>query len=273
MNVDFFTFIGPNSADYADYLKYTCEKFISREHNINWKCIESVGAEKLPKGYRCVAKAPNMKHNSMNHGVALNLALDYIESDYVIFIDADMAILYSNWDDIIINELTNKYDCFGVSYGHSTKYKNFPTVYLFAFRSYILDKVKLDFCPKITKGKEAPLKIKLTKENAHYFNMEPGKILKCDTGWELPLQIKKAGFNKFISLPMVSMKSKNSQLPFEDKNHKKLCMTKSNHQSEWHRKGKIFTTHKQASRTQPLNGTWGNAWKRRIDLFMKRNNQ
>ena len=40
MNIDFFTFIGPNSADYADYLKYTCEKFLSGKHNRNWKCIE-----------------------------------------------------------------------------------------------------------------------------------------------------------------------------------------------------------------------------------------
>jgi len=270
MNIDFFTFIGPNSADYADYLKYTCEKFLSGKHNINWKCIESVGAEKLPKGYKCVVKAPNMKHNSMNHGAALNLALKYIESEYVVFVDADVAILYPNWDDIIVNEL-NKYDCFGVSYAHFSKYKNFPTVYLFAFRSYILEKAKLDFCPKIRKGKDAPLKIKLTKENAHYFNMKPGSVLKCDTGWELPLQIKQAGFEKFNSLKMVSMKSKNSQLPFEDEKHKKLCMQKSNHQSEWIRKGKLFATHKQASRTQPLDGIWGNAWKRRIDLYIRNN--
>jgi glycosyltransferase involved in cell wall biosynthesis len=268
MNIDFFTFIGPNSADYADYLKYTCETFVSRKHNINWKCIESVGAEKLPKGYKCVAKAPDVKHNSMNHGTAMNLALEFIESDYVVFIDADMAIVYQDWDDVIVKEL-NENHCFGVSYGHKTKYQNFPTVYLFAFRSYILNKATLDFRPRITPGKDSPLKMKLG-EDAKYFNMKPGSILKCDTGFGLPIQIKRAGYIKSKSMPMVMMGSKNAQLPFENKDHRKLCMKKPSHMYEWQYNGKVFTTHKQASRTQPLDGIWGNAWRRRIDLYIER---
>lgn len=268
MNIDFFTFISSNSSDYAEYLKYTCEKFISGKHKINWKCIESVGAERKPKGYKCVAKAPDAKHNSMNHGVALNLALNYIDSEYVVFIDADMAIVYQDWDDVIVKEL-NKNDCFGVSYGHKSKYQNFPTVYLFVFRSYIIEKVELDFTPKIKPGKDAPRKIKLG-ENAKYFNKKPGSILKCDTGWGLPLQIKKAGYTKSKSLPMIMMGSKKAQLPFENKEHRRLCMQKPSHMYEWHYNGKIYGTHKQASRTQPLNGTWGNAWKRRIDLYIER---
>jgi len=269
MKIDFFTFIGPNSSDYAEYLKYTCEKFLSGKHIINWKCIESVGAEKLPREFKCVAKGPDLKHNSMSHGAALNLALDYVEEEYVVFVDADMAILYKNWDEVIVNKL-NENDCFGVSYSHSTKYKNFPTVYLFAFRSYILEKTKLDFKPKLNpKNLESPMKIRMIEENAHYFNMKPASILKCDTGWKLPLQIKKAGFMKSESLPMVMMKSKKAQLPFENEKHKKLCMQKSEHMYEWHMDGKIFATHKQASRTQPINGIWGNAWKKRIDLFIK----
>ncbi len=269
MKIDFFTFVGPNSADYAEYLKYTCETFLSGKHEINWKCIESVGSDRLPKGYKCVAKAGNMNHNSLNHGTAMNLALEYIESDYVVFIDSDMAIVYPNWDDIIVKEL-NENDCFGVSYGHAKKYRDFPTVYLFMFRSHILDKVKLDFRPKIKKGVDSPIRYNIDESEAKLFGMKTGNIIKCDTGWELPLIVKGAGFTS-KSMSMIMMASKKAQLPFENGKHKKLCMQKPGHMYEWHYNGKVFTTHKQASRVHPLKGTWGNAWKRRIDLYIKEN--
>ena len=267
MDIDFFTFIGQNSSDYAEYLKYTCDIFKSGKHNINWKCIKSVGVEKLPNGYRCVAKSGDFGHNSLNHGMAINKALEYIESEYVILIDVDMAIVYKNWDDVVVNEL-NKNDCFGVSYSHSKKYRDFPTVYLFAFRSYILDKVKLDFRPQVIKGVDSPVRYKINEQEAKLFGMKPGNIMKCDTGWKLPLIVKGAGF-KASSMPMVMMTSKKAQLPFEDKKHRKLCMQKPGHMYEWHYNGKVFTTHKQASRVHPLKETWGDAWKRRIDLYIK----
>ena len=267
MNIDFITFIGPNSADYAEYLKYTCETFVSGKHNIHWKAMESVGVDRMPKGYQYLFKAPDTKHNSLNHGTAMNMALDYIEHDYVVFIDADMAIVHKNWDDIIVNEL-NQNDCFGVSYSHSKKYRDFPTVYLFAFRSHILDKVKLNFRPRIKKGVDSPVRYKINKSEAKMFGMKPGAIIKCDTGWELPLIVKGGGFTS-KSIPMVIQTSKKAQLPFENDKHKKLCMQKPGHMYEWHYNGKVFTTHKQASRVHPLNEIWGQAWKQKIDLYIK----
>lgn len=268
MDIDFITFLGPNSAKYAEYLKHTCEVFASGKHKIHWKCMESVGADGIPDGYKYLGKSKNTGHNSLNHGTAMNDALNYVEHDYVVFIDADIAIVHQDWDIIVVNEL-NQNDCFGVSYGHSKKYKDFPTVYIFAFRSYILEKAQLDFRPKVTPGKDSPYRYKLGEE-AKYFNMKAGQIIKCDTGWQLPLIIKKAGFTKSKSMPMVMMTSKKSQLPFEDKKHRKLCMQKPGHMYEWHYNGKVFGTHKQACRVHPLNETWGNAWKRRIDLYIRR---
>lgn len=269
MNIDFITFISKNSADYAEYLKYTCEKFLSKKHHINWLAVESVGAERWPNGYKKLAKAGDGGHNSMTHSVALNLAQNYVTSDYVIFIDADMAILYQNWDDVIVNEL-NKYDCFGVSYAdNELKYRNFPTVYLFCFRKHILDQTKLDFSPQITKGKDAPNRYKISSDEAKIFDRKPGSLIKCDTGWKLPLLIKSMNFTS-NSLPMILMTSKKSQLPFEDAAHKKFCLQKPTHHAEWHYNGKLFTTHKQASRNHPLGGDWGISWKKRIDMYIKR---
>ena len=246
MKIDFFTFLGPNSADYAEFLKYTCERFLSGEHEINWKCIESVGCDRIPDGYKLVAEAEDTGQVSMNHARALNLAQNYIESEYVIFIDADVVILYKNWDQVIINEL-NKYDCFGGAFANRLrKYRNFPSVYLFAFRSHILDKVKLDFSPKLLENKRHVYSYRLDKKEAGYFNMEPGKFIHCDTGWRVPVVIKKAGITS-NTMSAVYITSKEVQLPFEDAQQKELCMQKSKHMSEWHYNGKLFASHKHAS--------------------------
>ena len=266
MKIDFITFISKNSADYAEFLKYHCEKLKSGKHKINWKCIESVGAEKLPKGFKCVGKTGEAGHNSLNHGVALNLAQNYVESDYVIFADADICILYKGWDDIIINEL-QKHDCFGASYNDIIKYKNFPNIYLFAFRSYILDKVKLDFSPKLSKSGKI-CKIKVNKKQAKIFGLKNGGVLKCDTGWQLPHIIKSKGFTE-DTLKAIPMTSKNSQLPFENNKHKRFCFTHPTHHCEFHYNGKIFATHKQASRVHNIGGVYGKSWVKRIELYFK----
>ena len=264
MDIDFFTFLSRNSADYAEYLKYTAEKFKSGKHNIHYKCIESVGCERLPKGYKCIAKTGSVGHNSSNHAVALNYAQRHIENDYVIFVDADIAIVHKDWDDIIVNEL-NKNDAFGGAYNDKIKYKNFPTVYFFCFHR---DKFKLDFSPEISKGGK-PIKIVLGEE-AKYYNMKKGDILKCDTGYKLALLYNQLGL-KSDYMPMILTNSKKRQLPFVNGNNKKISLEKPTHMCEFHYKGKLFATHKQASRNHPLNGKYGKAWKDRVNLYIKEN--
>lgn len=268
MKIDLFTFLGPNAADYAEFLKYTCEKFLSGKHEISWKCIKSVGCDRIPRGYKLIAEAEDMGHVSMNHARALNLAQNYIKNEYVIFIDADMAILYKNWDQIIINEL-NKCDCFGGAFGNRLrKYRNFPSVYLFAFRSHILNKVKLDFLPELLENKKHIATYILNKEEASYFGMKPGKSIHCDTGWRIPFAIKKAGLT-FNVMSAVYITSKEIQLSFENAQQEELCMHYPKHMSEWHYNGKLFASHKHASGAHSLNSEWGNVWRRRIELYIK----
>jgi len=270
MDIDIITCLGPNCKKYAEYLKYTAETFKSGKHKLHWKCMESTGSDGIPDGYTYLGWAPSAGHNSLNHGTAVNESLKYIEHDYAMIVDADIAIVHKNWDDIFVQEL-NQNDCFGVEDGHIRKYRDYPSIYLFGFRSYILDKCQLDFRPEIDPARgESPVRKKLGNE-AKYFNMNPGESLKCDTGWKLPLIIRKAGFEKYKAMPVVMMKSKQSQLPFVDTAHKKLCMQKAVHMYEWHYNGKVFATHKQACRVHPLDGIWGQAWKKRIDLYIKRN--
>jgi len=266
-SIDVFTFITRNSSKYAEFLKYTCEHYASGAVKINWKCIESVGVDALPNGFECVARAGDAGHNSMNHAIAMNLAQKYIESDYVVFVDADVAILYNNWDKVIIDRLSYD-DCFGGGYANGIKYRNFPTVYLFAFRKSILDKVVLDFSPKISDGIESPVRIALSKDEAGYYGMNAGEVIKCDTGWRLPKILKSAGFTGG-TMPMVKMKSGKRILPFVDKHNKEICMKNPTHMCEWHYKNKLFATHKQASRNHPIDGEFGKAWKERVEAYIE----
>lgn len=272
MNIDLFTFLTSFSDEYAEFLKYTGNKLISGRHNINWKCIKSIGSTKIPKGYKCVA-IPKDKHKAgMNHAHALKTALKFIESDYIIFIDSDVAILHKNWDDIIVNEL-NKYDCFGGGYKQETgiisRYKNFPCANLFSFRSYILDKVDLDFRPYNDKQNNA-YKYHLNDIEANFCGKEKGSILKCDIGWRLPIIIKGAGFSG-KSMPEIPMGSKFRKLPFVNSKQMKVCLTKcSLHMAEWHYKNRLFASHRGAGRKQSLYSKYSKMWKDRVEFYINK---
>jgi len=267
--IDFFTCLGPNSADYAEFLKYTGEKFLSCKNEINWKCVNSK-CDRIPEGYKLVCNSKDLGQVSMNHAEALHSAQNYIESDYVIFIDSDVAILYQDWDQVIIDEL-NKNDCFGGAFvNRLKKYRDFPSVYLFSFRSHILNKVQLDFYPKLRKdNKLKNCSHKLNKEEAYYYNMSEGQYIHCDTGWKLPFIIRKVGitYNVMNAIPITS---ENIQLPFEDKSQKEICISKPKHMSEWHYNGKLFAAHKHASYgVDDLKSERCSVWKKRVDLYIK----
>jgi len=269
MKIDLFTFLSKNSAEYAEFLKYTGEMFLSGKYEINWKCIESVGCDRIPNGYELVGKSEDMGQASMNHAAALNLAKKNIETKYVIFIDTDVAILYKNWDQVIVSEL-DKHDCFGGAFGNRLrKYRDFPSVYLFTFRSNILSKVDLNFSPKLReKNKSKNYSHKLNEEEAFYYNMEPGKSIHCDTGWLLPFIIGEAGLTYSV-MDAIPITSKNIKLHFENAQQKKICTQKPRHMSEWHYNGGLFASHKHASTGDAIDSQRGNAWKRRVELYIK----
>jgi len=270
VNIDFFTFVYKDTYKYAEFLKYTCDLLCSNDLNIHYKCIESVDVDKIPDGFECVAKTSDCGHNSYNHSIAMNEALKHIKSEYVVFADCDIAILHKNWDKIIVKELQNDTSCFGFSYhSKSPRYKDFPNVFLFCFRSDMIDKVDLDFRPEVKAGRDAPLRYSLTDTvEAKYMNRPLGFQIKCDTGWKLPTIIKSGGL-RGKSMKCVQGNSKKSLLPFRDKKQRKFCLQKPTHMAEWHYNGKLFGTHKQACRSHGLDSKWGRAWKDRIMLYLK----
>jgi len=269
--IEVFTFLTSNSADYAELLRGSMEKLKSGKNTILYRCIESVGCERLPRGWDCVASVKNnLGHNCLNHANAIHEAIKNVKYSHVLFVDADMCILHKDWDTILCNEL---YKCkiWGTAFGdNSIQYNKFPNVFFFAFKSDILKMVALDFNPKLQDGQESPVRSKIKDaRDARYFNKNIGDVIKCDTGWRLPLIAGRYSI-KHSYMPRVLGNEKGSQLPYADNNQKVFCLQKPDHMAEWHYNGKIYCTHKQASRNHPLNGEWGSVWKNRIDLYLNK---
>ena len=258
MKIEIFTCISRGSSPYALLLKKSLETFKSNKHQLIYKFIESNNSSGLrPVGWDMMCSLKDSGHNSLNHGIALNQIKNYIEADtdIIIIMDADIVILLPNWDDIT-TQLLEQY--LYVSWSRpKTKYAG---IFFFACHNSDIFK-QIDFRPKVILPKETICKQELSKEDADFYNMKPHNIIKCDTGYKIPLVYGNMGFN----MSCVLANSDNAKLFYH-----KVCKEKPEHMAEWHYNGKLFGTHKQASRNHPLNSSYGEIWKKRIDIFTRK---
>ncbi len=279
-NLDIFTFITRNSADYAELLRKSCEKLKSGKMQIRYKCVESLGADRLPEGWECIGSVKeDLGHNCSNHANAMHYAMDYLNerlyshgvASTTIFMDADMCMLYEGWDRVVFNEV-NRRSIFGTAFGDKAlQYHKFPNVFFFAFRKKVLEKVAFNFHPLLKDGKESPVRYKIeSRQEACAFQRRIGDIIKCDTGYSLPLTVYKAGI-KSNYMPRVTGFEAGTQLPFRNDIQRSFCKQKPDHMAEWHYKGKLFVCHKQASRNHSLGGEWGKIWMDRVNIFTLEN--
>jgi hypothetical protein len=246
------------------------EKLKSGKNKIDYKCIESVGCDRIPKGWDLVASVKtDLRHNCLNHAKAIHEALNHVEAGSIALVDADTCIMYKGWDNILLSNI-NRYDVWGTAFGNnSLQYHKFPNVFFFAFKRAVLKMVDLDFYPKLRVGVESPVRYKIeNKREANFFHKDAGEIIKCDTGWRLPLICGKMGLRSGY-MSRVLGGDKQSCLPFADDIQRRKCLEKPEHMAEWHYKGKLYITHKQASRNHPLDGEWGKIWHDRINLYFK----
>jgi len=277
-NLNIYTFITRNSKVYAELLYKSMEKLKSDGNNILYWCVKTYDTfEKsypLPDGWECIGESGNCGHNSLNHAMAIHKALEHVKKNrcrYVIFCDPDICILYKDWDKVIRKQL-EKVQFFGTAFQEGSKfYQKFPNVFFFCFRRHVLNMANLDFKPRIIKGLDSPVrKVIKGKRDVKAYNMPGGSILKCDTGYKLPeIAYNYSLYSNYM--PMVLGKDNNSQLPFNVSiTQYELCMKKPTHMAEFHYNGKLFCSHKQASRNHPLNKEYGKAWKDRIDLYTQK---
>lgn len=231
----------------------------------------SNGAKKIPSGFDCVAenncKSPNP---SMRHALAIREAIQKATGDYIVIADADIALLYKGWDEIIIKTLDD-YSCFG-SASPSNEYgeQDFPNVPFFAFKKELIQKVKLDFTPILD---EKYILKSVRHENKKMMGRGIGELVFFETGCKLPSEFKKAGL-KSKCLEAVGVNSKKIQLNHGNfKNRIIFNMIKNrdlrcshNKLFEYHYDKKIFLTH--LGQGMSLISERAKSWKSGIEKYL-----
>lgn len=273
-SISVYTVYAENEYLYASLMKNSMEMFKSGNNDITYYCIHSCGKASTVKGMKVVGHTPNVnnaKHGSLNHAVGLNLIQPMAKSDYAIIVDSDIAITYKGWDEVVTKFLDEGNDCFGFDFGsRGPRYRNFPGVFFFSWKPEGMKSVRFDWNPKLEKN-GSPIRLTVDDpEEARMMNMKPGESIKCDTGWKIPLILGRAGMDGY-ALKRVIGNSKHHLLPFESEKQRKFCLTKKEHMAEWHYDGKLFGTHKQASRSHHLTKSdWGRTWHSRINAYLKK---
>lgn len=274
-DIDFITFLTDNSLEYANFLRQTGEALKSGKHKIHWKCFLSKGAEIIPEGYECVGNKNYDNHiGSMRHGLSINKSLKKITSSYVIISDVDIALIYKNWDEVIVRTL-NDYSCFGSpNINRAREGINFPNVPFFAFRKNIMKKIEMDFTP-VLNDHNTKVKImeNINKVESKMLDRNVGEIVIFDTGCKLCGIFKNARLKSKCLKPL-KIESEKIQLIFNDKKQK--FITKSRCRSlnqmqfiEYHYNKQVFITHLGISRAREFNNPGTISWRKRITNYLK----
>jgi len=275
MQITIHTYIGHNSAAYAENLKKHCDRLKSGQHEIFYECYRTINhtqykkTERIPIGWEHMADVnAHEVSSSYSHAKCIHRSIEEIEhsTGCHIIMDADTCITYKHWD-VEVLEMLKQYDIFGWE-----NKRGVPSVMFFAFHPVILDKMKLDFTPMLKNGKEMCAKDRIcTPEEADVYKIELGEYIKCDTGWRIPKLLRDADLH-YCCLKRVLGVDKESILPFKDRRQKEFCFKgdKNEHMCEWHLNWKLFGTHMQASRSFAFNSNRGKVWKSRIDMYMQK---
>ena len=270
-NIQVVTFMNEKCYDFGNFLYETMNRTAKNKKEIIYNYVElgktNPNNKDLNPAWQKLCNVAPDKRNSNMHGIAMNKALNHITSDYVIFCDADIAICYPEWDEVVRNELQNNV-CFGFDYGDGRRGK-FPGVFFFAFRPDKFDYRKLDFTPLYDKSGEKVQRCNRTKYN---FSSELyADIIKCDTGWRIANEMHNLlGKFPYNYMQMIKSNSPSVQLPTLGKDVIKYCQSNPAHMSEWHYKGRLFGTHQQAGRSILKQEPAARKWKRRVLAYMDR---
>lgn len=256
-----YTFIGHNSSKYADQLYRNATFMCSDNNNIHYYCFRTIGNsqykdEPLPKNWELISDVPAHPYsNSMCHAYCLNAAIAHAyesgDARYIILCDADVAILYQDWDIAVLEHL-KKYDVFSFE---NNKY-GLPGVAFFAFKKSLLDKYMFDFKPLL----------KLDSESCDRMTLL-GLTIKCDTAFK----IVELAYTGQISYFNIGLNKGIPKLPYRDEEHKALCLSKPTHMQEYLLNGELFGAHLQASRSDSIDSEYGKAWLWRVYEFFKSN--
>jgi len=147
-----------NSSDFILNTLYCLQKITKNKYKVvirdnNSKLRDFENLKKKIKIYPNVElfRIENFKHiGSMAHGIAVNDLINKIDTKYGVILDADCTFLYNDWDEILINEINDKYPIIGTQgslHPESTRKADFPILIGVLFITDILKMLNIDFRP------------------------------------------------------------------------------------------------------------------------------
>ncbi len=200
--IQVFTVLGKNGKMFANFLHTTMTRLSSGEHDLEFNCFMS-SETNPPKHWIALEYILKQKHTSLNHTVGLNRIQDYVNGDFVIVTDADIALLVPNWDTFFIDSMNKvNIDIFGIDHWrqihtHPVGYLKFPIVTFFVAKSHSYLRAQVDYRPNLD-GYQNRLGIgsqhyKIsTPEDQYIFGRKIGTTIRLDSGWQMPYAYKKA---------------------------------------------------------------------------------
>lgn len=211
--------------------------------------------DKIKIEYRFI-DTPDLPLSSYRHGVVLNELISYMNNEYGMFLDQDVAFLMKGWDTIMINELNkDKVQAVGVEHSNKQKYLNFPCIVMSMFRNQLIKDLQVDFRPYQPHSNHyssCHYKVQ-TAEQAKCWSKRIGEDTILDTGCNFPIAVVGAGYSGIV---------------FPYKGSGVLGVGQENHFM-----GKPITSHKKASSfledKTPIDPvTWSNI----VDKYLKQIN-
>lgn len=204
--IQIFSVLGRNGILFAKLLRHTMLVLSSGRNELEFKCFLNCDPNP-PKGWHALECITKQKHTSLNHATGMNRALDYIDGDYVIFADSDVAILAPNWDEYLIKRIEQEnIDILGIGHHNSSGYQNFPIVTFFIAKSLSHLRAKPDMRPVLVptpgwQGFGAKMTTITTERGASIYEKPIGSDLVLDSGWRMPYAYKTAGMRGAIFTP------------------------------------------------------------------------
>ena len=149
-----------NSSDFILNILYCLEKITKNPYKViirdnNSKIKDYRNLERGIKKYENVSlyRVNNFDLiGSAAHGTALNDLIERIDSEFGVILDADCTFLYKNWDQVLIDKLTDKIPIIGTQPPYSKDFQkpmDFPVTYALLFKTQTLHSLKIDFLPSL----------------------------------------------------------------------------------------------------------------------------
>ena len=189
--IDVYTCLAANSEMYALHLHYNLELLKSNENYIRYWTIGNDRFNSKPiHGWTHLGNVSTKLPPSSSHASALNDIINHVpdDSDCIIVVDCDVAVLQVNWDNTIIEQM-EEFDCVG-----TPKFCDVLSVYFTCFKTKVFRDIKPDFRPGNITTWSVPWHTITDPVEADYYMMEVGDRIVQDTGWRVSRQLREKGY-------------------------------------------------------------------------------